>query len=462
MEKFDLIIIGGGPGGYEAAIEAAKKYGKKVALVESRELGGTCLNRGCIPTKTLLHTIGIYSEIKAHGEEIGLTGSDVIGVSLAALHSRKNAVLEQLRTGIASLMKMNKITVYEGRGSIIDSGKIEVKLNSGETCELSCDDILIASGSVPAMPPIKGADLKGVVTSDELLDLAEPIESITIIGGGVIGCEFASLFGLLGVKVTVVEALDKIIANLDRELSQNLKMLLSKGLGADIHTGALVTEIKESGNGLITCFTEKESPVEVCSDLVLMAVGRKPETTGLFSDKSSEAVKNIEMNRTAVAVNERYETSVNRIYAIGDVIGGIQLAHTATAEGRNAVAIICGEKPEINMNVVPSCIYTQPEIASVGIGPDIAKQEGLEVVSKKYTMSANGKTVLSLGDRGFIRVTADKETGRILGAQMMCERATDMISQFTQAIVNELTLEDITKIIFPHPTFSEAIGEAVR
>ncbi len=462
MKNYDLIVIGGGPGGYEAAIDAAKLYNKKVALVENRELGGTCLNRGCIPTKTLIHTVEMYRGLKAHGEEIGITGTDGIGVSLTALQARKNAVLEQLRAGIASLMKVNKITVYEGRGAIIDSGRVEVSLNSGEVLELTCDDILLATGSAPAVPPIKGAELEGVLTSDEMLNLSDMPKSITIIGGGVIGCEFASIFGALGVKVTIVEALDRIIANLDKELGQSLKLLLTKRHGADVHTGALVTEIRESENGLVTCFTEKEQSFEVCSDLVLMAAGRRPETRRLFADNSSESVKCIELDRGAVVVNERYETSIKRIYAIGDVIGGVQLAHAATAEGRNAVAMLYGAKAEIDMNAVPSCIYTEPEIASVGISPDIAKQEGLDVISKKYTMSANGKTVLSLGDRGFIRITADKETGRILGAQMMCERATDMISQFTQAIVCELTIDDIAKSIFPHPTFSEAIGEAVR
>ena len=312
------------------------------------------------------------------------------------------------------------------------------------------------------MPPIPGADSPKVITSDELLDLDHPIDELVIIGGGVIGCEFASIFNALGTKVTIIEALPSIIANLDKEIGRSLSMILKKNRGIDIHTGATVTSLREDGEKIFCCYTEKGAECEISGDLVLMSVGRRANTEGLVSDDSSDEIKGLEMDRGKIIVNERFETSVPGIYAIGDVIGGIQLAHVATAEGRCAVAFMNDAEAPVDLKYVPSCIYTSPEIASVGISADEAKEQGLEVVTKKYPMSANGKTVLSLQDRGFIKVIADKETGRVLGAQMMCARATDMISQFSQAIVNGLTLDDMARVIYPHPTFSEGIGESVR
>ena len=462
MEKYDLIIIGGGPGGYEAALEASKVYGMKVALVENRELGGTCLNRGCIPTKTLLHSADILYELKNHGDVIGLKGLEDAGYDMAALNSRKNDVVEQLVSGIGSLMKAGKIAVYKGTGTILKRGLVQVSLNEGGTEELEAGNIMIATGSVPSMPPIPGADSPKVITSDELLDLDHPIDELVIIGGGVIGCEFASIFNALGTKVTIIEALPSIIANLDKEIGRSLSMILKKNRGIDIHTGATVTSLREDGEKIFCCYTEKGAECEISGDLVLMSVGRRANTEGLVSDDSSDEIKGLEMDRGKIIVNERFETSVPGIYAIGDVIGGIQLAHVATAEGRCAVAFMNDAEAPVDLKYVPSCIYTSPEIASVGISADEAKEQGLEVVTKKYPMSANGKTVLSLQDRGFIKVIADKETGRVLGAQMMCARATDMISQFSQAIVNGLALDDMARVIYPHPTFSEGIGESVR
>ena len=462
MEKFDLIIIGGGPGGYEAALEASKLYGMKTALVENRELGGTCLNRGCIPTKTLLHTAELLSDLKNHGETIGLTGFEDTSVDMAKLHDRKNEVVSQLVSGVESLMKAGKITVFKGLGTILERGKVRVALNDGGTEDLETDNILIATGSVPSRPPIPGSDSKLVVTSDELLDLDHPVSELIIIGGGVIGCEFASVFSALGTKVTIVEALPGIIANLDKELGRSLTMIFKKSRGIDVHTGAMVTGIEEENGKAVCVFTEKDQECHIAGDLILMSIGRRANTEGLISEESSDEIKGLETDRGKIIVNERFETNIPGLYAIGDVIGGIQLAHVATAEGRNAVAFMNGALPAADLAVIPSCIYTSPEIAACGITADEAKEQGLDVVSKKYPMSANGKTVLSLQERGFIKVIADKETGRILGAQMMCARATDMISQFSQAIVNGLTLEDVAHVIFPHPTFSEGIGEAVR
>ena len=457
-DRFDLIVIGAGPGGYEAAIEGAKK-GMKVALVENRQLGGTCLNRGCIPTKTILHTAELYHELK-NGPAIGLEAAGT-SVHMEAVWQRKEEVLEQLRKGIASLMKTNKIAVYYGTGMILDREHVMVAEN--EPVLLETSRILIATGSVPAHPPIPGSDLPGVVTSDELLEKKELFGHLVIIGGGVIGMEFASIYSSLGHPVTVIEAMDRILPGLDKEIAQNLKMILKKR-NVEIHTGAKVEEIQpcEDGSGLICRYREKEKEQEIKAEGCLIAVGRRANTIGLISEESSREIQEISMEKGCIVVNEHYETSVPGIYAVGDVTGGIQLAHAATAQGRNAVAHMAGEAMDIRTDLIPSCVYTSPEIASVGLSADDAKSKGLSVISKKYLMSANGKSVLSLQERGFIKVVADSESHRILGAQMMCARATDMISQFAVAVAKGLTLEDLAAVVFPHPTFSEGILEAVR
>lgn len=470
-DKFDLVVIGAGPGGYEAAIEGGQK-GMKVALVENRELGGTCLNRGCIPTKTIIHTAELYHELQS-GPSIGLTVREP-AVDMEMVQKRKDEVLEQLRKGIASLMKTNKISVYYGTGTILDREHVKVAAAEDTSEEqpggqkqdqvvLETSHILIATGSVPACPPIPGSSLPGVVTSDGLLDKKDMFEHLIIIGGGVIGMEFASVYSSLGHGVTVIEALDRILPTMDKEIAQNLKMIMKKR-NVDIHTGAKVEEIlqTEDGKGLICRYTEKDKPCEARADGILIATGRRAYTGGLITDESSREVKDMAMERGRIITDEKYETSVPGIYAIGDVTGGIQLAHAATAQGRNAVAHMAGEDMVIRTDIIPSCVYTNPEIGCVGISADEAKARGMEAVTKKYIMSANGKSILSQQERGFIKVVADSGSHRILGAQMMCARATDMISQFAVAMANGLTLEDMAKVIFPHPTFSEGILEAVR
>ena len=338
MEKYDLIIIGGGPGGYEAAIEAAKAYGNKVAIIEKDRLGGTCLNRGCIPTKTLLHTADTLAHVMRHGEEMGLTGTGALDYDMAMLQGHKTAVVDQLTNGVAGLMKSNKVTVYNGMGAIQDAHHVVVKQSdSAEDITLEAQHILIATGSYPAVPPIPGADLPGVMTSDDMLDQAEPLEELVIIGGGVIGMEFAELYSALGTKVTVIEALDRILANMDKELSRSLAMVAKKSKGIDIHTSAMVKEIKEEGGKLSVIYEEKEKSNSVAADKVLLSVGRRANTAGLFEETASDIAAQILTERGLVAVDENYETAADGIYAIGDVIGGIQLAHVATAEGRTAV-----------------------------------------------------------------------------------------------------------------------------
>lgn len=447
---YNLVIIGAGPGGYEAAIEAAN-MGMKVALVEKDKLGGTCLNRGCIPTKTLMHTADLVRDF-AHASSIGV---NIEGwqVDAAKMQERKNEVLDTLISGIAALMKKGKVDVIEGHGVIEGTGKVRVGDELLET-----ENIMIATGSKTFVPPIEGVDTPGVVTSDELLDKADGIyEHLVIVGGGVIGMEFASLYAALGTKVTVIEALDRVLAPLDKEISQNVKMI-GKKRGMDIHAKSMVEKFEAGENGnVVTYYREKDELKSVESDGVLVCIGRRPNTDGLFAEGVS-----VDMEKGKILVNDKYQTSMEGVYAIGDVIGGVMLAHMATAEGRAAVAVMNGKEFTTNMNVVPSCVYTNPEIATVGITADEAKTAGRDVVTKKYIMSANGKSVLSAQERGFIKVVADAESKKILGAQMMCARATDMIGELALAIVNELTLEEVANLIHPHPTFVEGIGEAVR
>lgn len=453
-EKYDLIVIGAGPGGYPAAVRAAQ-MGKKAAMVEYRELGGTCLNRGCIPTKTLMHTAELFHEFR----KSELTGLQIneIGFNLKKMQTRKEEVTESLRDGIAGLLKKQKVAVCEGRGKVAAPGKVEVQKADGTTECLEADKILIATGSRPAMPPIPGADLPDVVNSDQILDKCDNLyKRFVIIGGGVIGMEFATIYQALGCEVTVIEAMDRILPGMDREISQNLKMIMKKR-GVDIHSGAKVEKITKGSDGLSVAYTEKDKLKEVSADGVLISVGRRPNTEELFAEDLKP-----DMNRGMLVVDERFATNIPGVYAIGDVIGGIQLAHMATAEGYAAVAHMFGEKPPRDLRTVPSCVYTNPEIASVGMTADEAKAAGIETKSGKYIMSANGKSVLSLQERGFIKIITEADTGKVIGAQMMCARATDMIGELALAIVKGLTAEDLASVIMPHPTFSEGISEAAE
>ena len=448
MEQFDLVILGGGPAGTHAA-STATKNGLKTALVEADALGGTCLNRGCIPTKTLLHTAELCREART-GAEIGLVAPEV-SVDMAALQTYKNGVVEKLAAGIEQGLQKAKVTLLRGSARLLSPTEVEV---NGEV--LKTKRVLIATGSLPARIPVPGSDLPGVYDSTGMLALETIPERVVIVGGGVIGAEFASLYADLGSRVTVIEALDRLLANMDRELGQSLKMSLKKR-GADIHTSASLKEIRQDGGELVCVFAENEQKLEARGDAVLIAVGRKPNTAGLFAPGCEP-----ETERGRIAVNERYETSLPGVWAVGDVIGGIQLAHMASAEAVNAVAFMCGKEAEIRTDVVPGCVYTSPEIATVGISAQEAKKQGLNVTTKKYPMTANGKTVLSRGERGYISVTADAETNVILGAQLLCERATDMIGEFASAVVNGLTLAELAPVIRPHPTFNEAVGELLR
>ncbi len=466
MEKqFDLIVIGSGPGGYVAAIKAAK-LGKKIALIESRDIGGTCLNRGCIPTKTLMHSSHLYYEAQ-HLQELGIT-IESINLNMDKLRERKESVVSRMRQGIVGLLEANKITILRGQARIIGANTVEVRSiltederfssEDKELQELHAEKILIATGSKPIIPRLEGADLPGVITSDELLSFEKTYQKLLIIGGGVIGIEFATIYQELGYEVEIIEALDRILPIMEKEISQSLAMSLKKK-GVIIHTKARVTRLLSDEDGSLICeYTEKDTLCTTKADGILLAVGRRANIEGLFADGLG-----ILMEGANIQVNEEFETSIPGIYAIGDVVNRAgQLAHAASAQGIFAVERMFGHVTTINLAVIPSCIYTTPEVASVGMTEEEAVQAGLRVKVGKYPMLGNGKTLLSAGERGFIKVIAEADTLRILGAVLLCDRATDMVGEFATAIVNELTVKDMAAVIRPHPTYCEAITEAVE
>lgn len=453
--QYDLVIIGAGPGGYEAAYEAAD-FGMKVALVEKDLVGGTCLNRGCVPTKTMMHSSDAY-RIATQSANIGVSAEDV-KADLNRIIDRKCEVSETLREGIMFLLKKKKVDFVAGTAKVTDGHTVEISGND-EVSELTAANIMIATGSEPATPPIPGADLPGVLDSTGLLELrGEIMKDFVIIGGGVIGIEFATIYSDLGTNVTVVEAMDRLLPNMDKELGRSLKMNF-KNRGIDTHTNAMVEKIEERNGRLVCFYKEKDKVQEVEADHILVCTGRRPVTKGVFSEELEEKLLGA---RGFLQVDDCYRTEIPSIYGIGDAIGGTMLAHTATAEGRNAVAIMNGKEPEINMNVVAGCIYTSPEIASVGLTQDEAKEAGIDVITKKFPTSANGKTIIEELDRGFIKLVASKEDHTLLGAQLMCGRATDIIGELAVAIANGLTIEEVANTIHPHPTFVEAVCEAAR
>ena len=453
MSDYQLLIIGAGPGGYVAALHAAKR-GLRTAVIENREVGGTCLNRGCIPTKTLLHSSEIIAGING-GEKFGV-GAERVHFDMSAIFARKREVSAKLSGGIEGMFRAAKVDLLRGTGTVTGSGTVKFVGEEGVKV-ITAERILLATGSVPARPPIPGLDLPGVLTSDELLEGCDHLyDSLVIIGGGVIGVEFATFYADLGCKVTIIEGLDRLLPNMDRELGQNLSMILKKH-GVDVYTNSLVANVEQDGDALKVNFTNKDKALSVSGEAVLCAIGRRPYTEGLFADGVG-----VEMNGRSIRVDENYETSLPGVYAIGDVSSKIQLAHVASAQGTDCVERMVGGKGMTDLSAVPSCIYCVPEIACVGITADEAKAAGREVVSGKYVMFSNGKTVIRDGDRAFMKVVADKATHVIVGAQFMCEHATDMISEMATAIVNGLTVEQMLKVLRPHPTFEEGVHDALE
>lgn len=451
-ERFDVIVIGAGPGGYVAAIKCAKA-GLTTAIVENRRVGGTCLNRGCIPAKAMIHASSLYREM-AESEKFGVRAEGV-SFDYEKIVSYKEETTEKLCQGIEQLLKGNGVTILCGNGCLQQNKMVKVT-NEEEEKYYEADSVILAAGSKPLLLSIPGLELPGVLTSDELFQLTEMPESLVIIGGGVISVEFASVYANLGCKVTIVEALPRLIPNMDKEISQNLKMIFKKR-GIDIHTSASVQRVEQDGECYTCVFTEKEKEIRVSAQYVLCAIGRCPNTDGLFGDGVLP-----EMERGRIVVDEKFQSSIEGVYAIGDLVKGIQLAHLASAQGMYVAEMLAGETPSVDLSVVPGCVYTDPEIASAGMTEDEAKEKGIEVKTGKFIMSANGKSLITKEERGFIKIVADSETDIILGAQIMCARATDMIGELVTAIVNGMTVRQLLRGMKAHPTYNEGVQEALE
>src|SRR2546426_7896343 len=442
---FDVAVIGGGPGGYVAALRAAQ-LGAQTAIVEKDRMGGTCLVRGCIPTKALLQSSELYTLAKA-GQPFGLV-ADNIRFDWPAAQKRKGQVVDQLVKGVEGLLKAGGITSLKGSARLAGKGVVDV---SGE--QLQAKDIVIATGSAVARIPLRGAEL--TIDSDQILELKEVPRRLAVIGGGVVGMEVAALFAALGSKVTVLEMLPQVLAMVDADLVAVYSKHLSK-VGGEIHTDSKVSEVVKRNGALQVRFSTGGEGGAVDADQVLLAVGRTPYTQGLDAEKAG-----VKLDRGRVVVDDHLRTSADGVWAIGDVIGGIMLAHVASYEGVCAVENIAGHADRIpDYRAAPNCIYTDPEIAHVGLGEKEAKEKGLSVKIGKFPFAAAGRA-LTLGQtEGFVKVIADAESNKLLGAHIIGPRATDLIAEATLAIQNGLTLEQIDLTIHAHPTLPESLMEA--
>ena len=454
MSDYQLIVIGAGPGGYTAALRAAK-LGLHTAIVERREVGGTCLKRGCIPTKTLLHASQVYSDA-AEGARMGVHAGN-ISYDMGEIFAYKRSVSDKLRQGIHALLKGAKVDVVEGTAQITAPGEVTVTAPDGAAVQYTAERILAATGSVNVRPPIPGLELPGVMTSDELLEGTDkPYESLVIIGGGVIGVEFATFYSNLGCRVTLVEGMANLLPMMDRELGQNLAQILKKK-GVEVLTSAMVQSLEPAEGGLCVHLRQKDKDVAVTGEKVLCAIGRRAYFDGLFAPGMMPA-----LNGKRLLVDENYQTSIPGVYAIGDASSAVQLAHVAAAQGTDCVERMCGSKGTTDLRVIPSCIYSAPEIAVVGLTEAEAKEQGIPAVSGKCTLFSNARTIIEDPGRCFMKLVGRTDTREVIGAQLMCQHASDMISQISTAMVNHLTAEQLLSVMRPHPSFEEAMAEAVE
>jgi dihydrolipoamide dehydrogenase len=444
-QSFDVVVIGGGPGGYVAALRAAQ-LGASTAIVEKDRMGGTCLVRGCIPTKALLQSTELYSLAKA-GEPFGLVTGNV-GFDWPTAQKRKTQVVDQLVKGVEGLLKAGGVTSLRGAARLAGKGQVAI---DGET--ITAKDIVIATGSAIARIPLKGAQL--TIDSDRILELKEVPARLAVIGGGVVGMEFAAMFAALGTKVTVLEMLPQVLPMVDADLVTAYAKHLT-GLGGVIQTNAKVTEVVKAKGGLQVQFSAGGEGGAVDADQVLLAVGRSPYTEGLGAEDAG-----VKLERGRVVVDPHLRTTADHVWAIGDVIGGIMLAHVASYEGVCAVENIAGHADRVpDYHAAPNCIYTEPEIAHVGLGEKEAKDKGLDVRVGRFPFAASGRALTLGQSEGFVKVIADAGTGKLLGAHIIGPRATDLIAEATLAIQNGLTLEQLDLTIHAHPTLPESLMEA--
>ncbi|UYO36627.1 dihydrolipoyl dehydrogenase [Bacillus zhangzhouensis] len=448
-KTYDLTVIGGGPGGYTAALQAAER-GRKVALIEEDFLGGTCLNRGCIPSKTLLKHAEVIESIEK-AKSWGIETGDLI-LSFDKMKKRKDDVIEKLRSGIAFLLKQGKIDVYNGRGTAVTKHRIEIKKQDGSE-SIETKELIIATGSSPAIPPIPGLQDIQFDTSDTIFDIPDIPASVIIIGGGVIGLELACIFQSLQSKVTIIEAASSIIPQEEEEASKLLERELKKK-GIHIAKKTTVTEVTENeGIKAVHAADDKGETHIFTAERLLVCVGRRPSV-------SAVSQLDLQLDGPFIKVNDKMQTSVEGVYAVGDVAGGYQLAHAAMAEAAVAVSNICGVSEKMNADIMPRCIYTLPEIASVGLTEKEAKAKGLSVRAERFDLAASGKALAAGEQTGFIKLVYDTAYGEMIGATMVGPHVTEMISEASSFMYLEGTAEEMAKMIHPHPTISEGFYEA--
>ena len=441
---FDVAIIGGGPGGYVAAIRAAQ-LGARVALVEKDRLGGTCLHRGCIPTKALVRSAEALLEAR-DASTFGVVVKEAT-VDFGAMMARKRQVVAQQAEELEKLIAWRKIAVLRGEGRLVGPGSIKV----GDKL-VAAGRTIIATGSLPTRLPVPGSGLPGVLTSDEILELEALPESLVVIGAGVIGCEFASIFSALGARVTILEVLPRILPPVDEEIARRSQQIL-RGQGITIHTNASLQEIRAEGERLRLLFGLGEEQQEVVADRVLMAVGRRP-----CADALKEA--GLALRDGSLAVNERLETSVQNVYAVGDVVGLYMLAYVASYQGIIAAENALGGRRQADYRAIPNCVYTLPEVASVGLREEEARAQGVSYKVSRFPFSALARAQLLGQPSGLVKLICEEPSGRVLGVHILGPRATDIIGEGVLALRMGATAQDLAHTMHGHPNLSEAIYEA--
>jgi len=446
-QKYDSIVVGAGPGGYVAALRLAA--GKQsVALIEAKYLGGTCLNVGCIPSKTILHASEIFAAVRM-GKNYGIS-ADNLRIDLATVIKRKNDVVKKLTSGVGALLKARKVDTYMGTGRLLDQNQVQVKLNDGAETTLQADNIIIATGSEPIVPDIFPRQRDKVMTSTELLNLQQLPQSLLIVGGGYIGCEFATFFSEIGVKVTIVEMLDRLLPMADKDISQTLTRIFT-AQGLEIYTGVAVEKMEVQNGDVQTSLAGGK----VCtSSLALICTGRRPITSDIGLDKAG-----VKIEKGFIKIDEHCRTNVPNIFAIGDVTGKMLLAHVASRQGTVAAHTILGRPDAEDYQVVPSAVYTHPEIASVGITIDQAEAKGIKVKTAAFPMRASGIALAYDQPHGFAKILTDQDD-IIIGAHLMCPHASDLVQEIAVLMKAECTIHELEATIHGHPTFSESLAEA--
>jgi len=453
MNEIDVAIIGGGPGGYVAAIKAAH-LGLKAVLIEKDKLGGACLNRGCIPTKALVGTAELLNQLQ-RAKEFGIQVKEY-SYDFPAIMKRKEMIAKRMSSGVGQLMKANQIRVIQGEGNILEPGVVEVINIEGKKELIKTENIIIATGSSVMKIPIPGLENEGVIDSDGALSLSELPTKMIIIGGGVIGIEFAGIFKAMGVEVTVVEMLSRILLPIDEEIANRLAFIL-KRQGIKILTNSKVEGIEKTNQNFKVLISNPEGKQRLETEKVLLAAGRVPDFGNINVQKLG-----IELEGRAIKVDQKMRTNIPGIYAVGDVVGKIMLAHVASREGIVAVENISGKEVLMDYKVVPNCVFSLPEVASVGLTEEEARKKYDQIKVSKFPYLANGKA-LGMGEtEGMVKIIADSDTSELLGLHILGAHASDLIAEGTLALSMEATAEEIVNTIHAHPTLAETIAEAAE